>query len=59
MKLSVDEEVQGFNRDIESAADMRAAVVSLIDENVLEVSIRKKRAVGDNSLSVEGSTDET
>lgn len=49
MVLHVDEEVQGFNKEITNANDMRAAVVTLIDENVTEVSI-KKRAVKDNSL---------
>ena len=48
MVLHVDEEVQGFNKEIENANDMRAAVATLIDENVIEVSI-KKRAVIDNS----------
>lgn len=48
MRLSVDQEVQGFNKDIEDVFDMKAAVVSLIDENVTEVVI-KKRAVKDNS----------
>lgn len=48
MKLSVDEGVQGFNREIASAVDMKAAVDTLIDENVIEVTV-KKRAVKDNS----------
>lgn len=48
MVLHVDEEVQGYNREIENVTDMKAAVVTLIDENVLEVAI-KKRAVKDNS----------
>lgn len=52
MILHVDEEVQGFNKEITNANDMRAAVVTLIDENVTEVSI-KKRAVIDNSLMCE------
>ena len=52
MVLHVDEEVQGFNKEITNANDMRAAVVTLIDENVTEVSI-KKRAVIDNSLMCE------
>ena len=54
MKLSVDEEVQGFNREIESVIDMKAAVATLIDEDVIEVSIKKKRAVKDNSPKVIG-----
>ncbi|MGN1158224.1 MAG: hypothetical protein ACI4TK_18795 [Agathobacter sp.] len=48
MRLHVDEEVQGFNKEFENANDMKAAVATLIDENVIEVSI-KKRAVKDNS----------
>jgi len=51
MILHVDEEVHGFNKEIENASDMRTAVATLIDENVIEVSI-KKRAAKDNSLTV-------
>ena len=53
MRLSVDHQVQGFHKDIESVTDMKATVVSLIDENVEEVVI-KKRAVKDNSPKVIG-----
>ena len=42
MVLHVDEEVQGFNKEITNANDMRAEVVTLIDENVTEVSIKKR-----------------
>ena len=48
MRLSLDEEVQGLNREVKDVLDMKAAVVSLIDENVTEVIV-KKRAVKDNS----------
>ena len=51
MVLHVDEEVQGFNKEITNANDMRAAVVTLIDENVIEVSIKKRAA---STCSIKG-----
>ena len=48
MILRVDEEVQGINKEITSVSEMKAAVVTLIDEDVIEVSIKKRAAI-DNS----------
>lgn len=42
MVLHVDKEVQGYNREIEDVTDMKVAVVSLIDENVIEVTVKKR-----------------
>lgn len=46
MVLHVDGEVQGFIKEITNVNDMRAAVVTLIDENVTEVSIKKRAVKG-------------
>ena len=48
MRLHIDEEVQGSNEEINSPEEMKKRLETLIDEDVLEVSI-KKRAAKDNS----------
>lgn len=49
MRLSADEGVQGFNKEFKNVNDMRAVATTLIDENVIGVSI-KKRAVKNNAF---------
>lgn len=57
MLLIVDEEVQGYREDIESPEEVKGMLECLIDENIIEISI-KKRAAKDNSLKLK-STNET
>lgn len=51
MNLIVDAETYGCRKEYDKEAELIKAVVSELDENVIEVSI-KKRAVKDNSPSV-------
>ena len=51
MKLKVDAETHGYNKEYEKVEELIKTVVIELDENVVEVSI-KKRAVKDNSPSV-------
>lgn len=48
MQLYVDEEVQGNREEISTPEEMKRKLEALIDENVIEVTV-KKRAVKDNS----------
>ena len=48
MKLHLNAETYGFHKDIESMDEMKKEVMDLIDEDIIEISI-KKRAVKDNS----------
>ena len=50
MQLYVDEEVQGNREEISTPEEMKRKSEALIDENVIEVTV-KKRAVKDNSLT--------
>lgn len=56
MRLNVDEEVQGSNEELNSPEEMKKRLETLIDENVIEVTV-KKRAVKDNSPCVNGTKD--
>ena len=49
MRLSLDEEVQGLNREIKDVLDMKAAVVSLIDENVTDELVGEILAINSNN----------
>ena len=46
--LRVDAETHGYNKEYEKTDELLKAVLEELDENVIEVSI-KKRAVKDNS----------
>lgn len=48
MRLHIDEEVQGSNEEFTTPEEMKKRLETLIDENVIEVTV-KKRAVKDNS----------
>ena len=48
MRLHIDEEVQGSNEEFNTPEEMKKRLETLIDENVIEVTV-KKRAVKDNS----------
>lgn len=50
--LRLDAETHGYNKEYEKEVELIKAVVEEIDENVIEVSI-KKRAVKDNSPCIE------
>ena len=52
MFLRLDAETHGYNKEYSKVEELQKAVVGELDENVIEVSI-KKRAVKDNSPSVE------
>ena len=54
MILHVDEEVQGRKEEFTTPGEMKKRLEILIDENVIEVSI-KKRAVRDNSPKCQNS----
>lgn len=56
MRLHIDEEVQGRNEEFTTPEEMKKRLETLIDENVTEVTI-KKRAVKDNSPCVNGTKD--
>ena len=51
MILRLDAETHGYNKEYEKEVELIKAVVEELDENVIEISI-KKRAVRDNSPSV-------
>ena len=55
MILHKDEEVQGSNEEFATPEEMKKKLETLIDENVIEVTV-KKRAAKDNSLCVAGSS---
>ena len=52
MILRLDAETHGYNKEYENVEELQNAITEELDENVMEVSI-KKRAVKDNSPSVE------
>ena len=54
MQLYVDEKVQGNREEISTPKEIKRKSEALIDENVIEVTV-KKRAVKDNSPCVGGS----
>lgn len=49
--LRVDAETHGYNKEYEKTDELIKVVLEELDENVIEVSI-KKRAVKDNSPSI-------
>lgn len=52
MILRIDAETHGYNKEYENAENLTKAVIEELDDNVIEVSI-KKRAVKDNSPCIE------
>ena len=49
--IYIDAETHGYNKEVSSVKELQEAIAAELDENVLEISI-KKRAVKDNSPSV-------
>ena len=52
MILRMDAETHGYNKEVSNVKELQEAIAAELDENVLEVSI-KKRAVKDNSPCIE------
>lgn len=49
--LKVDEEVTGYNKTVSNINELRVEVMNVLDEDVLEVSIKKKAATDNDAAT--------
>lgn len=57
ISLVIDEEVQGYTKEIHSVDGLKEMIGALLDQRVLEVRIVKKKDCQSNPISNSGSTD--